>query len=272
MILSPRAKPADAVIEIPDAIDATLAPSKKLIPKPPLLLRFGKWIQPKTNRWIARSSRVPDQPVFDSRSFPWARMLEDNWEVIRDEAAAVLQDLEAVPPLATISPDHRRIAPAGRWRSFFLVGYRYREETNCRACPRTAELVSRVPGLNSAFFSILVPHTHLPTHTGVSKAFLTCHLGIQVPRESDKCRMRVLDRWLEWEEGKCLIFDDVFEHEVSNESDETRIVLLVQFKRPVGPIGWIVGNLFLEGVRRSRFVQDARHGVERWRNREARGA
>lgn len=249
---------------VPDAIDATLPPSSKLVPKKPLIMRFGKWIQPKTNRWIANSSRVPDKPVFDAREFAWTRMLEDNWEVIRAEAAAALEDLESVPPLASISPDHRRIAPAGRWRSFFLVGYRYRAEENCRKCPRTAELVSKVPGLNSAFFSVLVPHTHLPEHTGVSKAFLTCHLGLQVPRESDKCRIRVVDDWLEWQEGKCLVFDDVFNHEVRNDSDETRIVLLVQFKRPVRFVGWVIGNLFLEGVRRSRFVQDARRGVAEW--------
>lgn len=249
---------------IPDTIDATLPPSSKLVPKKPLIMRFGKWIQPKTNRWIAKSSRIPDKPAFDARAFGWTKMLEDNWEVIRDEAAEALRDLDKVPPLASISPDHRRIAPAGRWRSFFLVGYRYRAEENCRKCPRTAELVSKVPGLNSAFFSVLVPHTHLPSHTGVSKAFLTCHLGLQVPRESEKCRMRVVDDWLEWQEGKCLVFDDVFDHEVRNDSDETRIVLLVQFKRPVGFVGWLIGNLFLEGVRRSRFVQDARRGVAEW--------
>ena len=256
-----------ATSPIPDRLDATMAPSKALVPKPNWILRFGKWMQPRTNRWIARSSRVPDVPVHDPANFRWTRLLEDNWEAIREEAAAVLQDLEEVPPLATISPDHRRIAPAGRWRSYFLVGYRYRDEPNCRACPRTAELISRIPGLNSAFFSVLVPGTHLPAHTGVSKAFLTCHLGIQVPRKSGECRMRVVDDWLEWQEGKCLVFDDDFNHEVRNDSEETRIVLLVQFKRPVGPVGWIVGNLFLEGVRRSRFVQDARAGVERWRNR-----
>ncbi|WP_408591526.1 aspartyl/asparaginyl beta-hydroxylase domain-containing protein [Novosphingobium sp.] len=256
---------------IPDSLDAKLPPSSKLLPKKSLVLRFGKWIQPKTNRWIARSSRIPDIPVYDDppATFPWVKLLEDNWEVIRAEAAAVLQDLESVPPLATISPDHRRIAPAGRWRSFFLVGYRYRDEENCRRCPRTAALVAQVPGLNSAFFSVLVPDTQLPSHTGVSKSFLTCHLGLQVPRESDKCRMRVVDRWLEWREGKCLVFDDVYNHEVRNDSDETRIVLLVQFKRPVGPIGWLVGNLFLEGVRRSRFVQDARRGIARWRDDHA---
>jgi len=250
--------------QLPDAIDAAVAPSSKLVPKKPLIMRFGKWIQPKTNRWIARSSRIPDVPVFRAEDFAWTREIEDNWEIIREEARAALSDIDSVPPLASISPDHRRIAPAGRWRAFFLVGYRYREETNCARCPRTAELVSRVPGLNSAFFSVLVPGTHLPPHTGVSKTFLTCHLGLQVPKDSAKCRMRVVDQWLEWREGKCTVFDDTFDHEVRNDSDETRIVLLIQFKRPVGPIGWLVGNAFLEGVRRSRFVQEARRGLSEW--------
>ncbi|OHT20378.1 Aspartyl/Asparaginyl beta-hydroxylase [Sphingomonas haloaromaticamans] len=258
--------------DIPDDINARLAPSSALVPKKPLIMRFGKRMQPITNRWIARSSKIGDRPVFDRSEFAWVEMLEAHWEEIRAEAAAALQDLEEVPPLASVSPDHRRIAPAGRWRSFFLIGYGYREENNCRACPRTTELVSKVPGLNSAFFSILVPNTRIPTHTGVTKAFLTCHLGIQVPREKDKCRMRVVDQWLSWEEGKALVFDDVFEHEVQNDTDETRIVLLVQFRRPVGVIGKIVGGLFLEGVRRSRFVQEARRGITQWSEQRRAGA
>lgn len=260
-----NARPAGA--DIPADINATLPPSSALVPKKPLIMRFGKYMQPKTNRWIARSSRIGDKPVFDTRLFPWVADIEAHWEEIRAEAAIALEDLESIPPLASISPDHRRIAPAGRWRSFFLIGYGYREENNCRICPRTTELVSRIPGLNSAFFSVLVPGTHIPTHTGVTKAFLTCHLGIQVPRERDKCRMRVVDEWLSWEEGRALVFDDVFEHEVRNDSDETRIVLLIQFKRPVGLIGKIVGGLFLEGVRRSRFVQGARRGITEWSQR-----
>jgi beta-hydroxylase len=31
------------------------------------------------------------------------------------------------------------------------------------------------------------------------------------------------------------------------------------------PVGWILGNLFLWGVKRSRFVQQARRGVEQWK-------
>lgn len=253
---------------IPDAIDATLPPSSALVPRKPWLLRFGKRMQPITNRWIAGSSRIGDKPVFNAddiaRHFPWVADIEAHWQEIRDEAAVVLQDLDAVPPLASISPDHRRIAPAGRWRSYFLIGYRYRDPANCAACPRTAALISKIPGLNSAFFSILVPGTHIPPHTGVSKAFLTCHLGIQVPREAGQCRMRVVEEWVGWQEGRALVFDDTFNHEVRNDSEETRIVLLLQVRRPVGPIGALVGRLFIEGVRRSRFVQDARRGIAKW--------
>ncbi len=256
--------PDDEPIVIPDAIDSTLKPSSALVPKKPLIMRFGKWIQPKTNRWIANSSKIGDPSIIDTAIFPWVKMVEASWEIIRAEAMAALVDLEKVPPLASISPDHRRIAPAGRWRSLFLIGYRYRDPANCTKCPRTTEIVERIPGLNSAFFSILVPGTHIPPHTGVTKAFLTCHLGIQVPKDSANCRMRVIDEWVEWQEGKALIFDDVVNHEVRNDTDETRIVLLIQFKRPVGIVGKIVGGLFLEGVRRSRFVQDARKGIAAW--------
>jgi aspartyl/asparaginyl beta-hydroxylase (cupin superfamily) len=246
-------------------------PSSALIPKRPLIMRFGRWAQPKVNEAVAGSSRVGNPKVFDPALFPWIAKIEANWEVIREEAAVVLGDLDAVPPLAAISPDHRRIAPAGKWRSFFLIGYRYRDEVNCRACPRTAALISEIPGLNSAFFSILLPGTHIPPHTGVTKAIITAHLGIQVPRDPAQCWMRVDDEIVHWQEGRVLVFDDMYNHEVKNESDETRIVLLIQIRRPVGIVGKIVGGLFLEGVRRSRFVQDARRGVQAWKEYDLRG-
>lgn len=241
-------------------------PSSALIPKKPLILKIGKWLQPRINAAIGNSSRVGDQPFHDTADFPWIAKLEANWTEIRAEAAAVLGDLERVPPLAAISPDHRRIAPAGKWRSYFFHGYGYRVDANCAACPKTAALLDEVPGLNSALFSILVPGTHIPAHTGVTKAILTCHLGIQVPQKAEDCRMRVADRFTTWREGKAFVFDDIYQHEVWNDTDETRIILLVQFRRPVGLVGKLLGEGFLKGVRHSRFVQDARRGLAQWTN------
>ena len=239
-------------------------PSKALLPKNSLLLKFGKWAQPRINNVVARSSKVGNPTFFDTAQWPWVAELEAHWETIRDEAYAVLGDLSVIPPLAEISPDHRRIAPAGKWRSFFLYGYGYSIPQNCAACPKTAELVGKIPGLNTAMFSVLVPHTRIPAHTGVTKAILVSHLGIQVPRDSANCRMRVQDEWTEWQEGKAFVFDDCYNHEVINDTDEVRIVLLIQFRRPMRFLGRMLGGGFLWGVRHSRFVQDARRALKDW--------
>lgn len=228
------------------------------------LFRIGKKLRHRFSAVIARSSRVGDTPVYDSRLFPWIAELERQWPAIREELRAVLDLQDAIPPLADISPDHRRIAPPGKWKSFFLHGYGYRVEENLRRCPATAAAVADIPGLNSAFFSILAPGAHIPRHRGVTKAILTAHLGLVVPRKRERCRMQVADRMLHWREGETSVFDDTFHHEVWNDTDELRAVLLIQFRRPVGLVGRIVGGLFLYGIKRSRFVQDARAELGQW--------
>mgnify|MGYP003309273515 CR=1 FL=1 len=46
------------------------------------------------------------------------------------------------------------------------------------------------------------------------------------------CRIRVGAEWRTWAEGRCLLFDDSFEHEVRNDTDRARVVLLLRFFHP----------------------------------------
>ena len=243
---------------------ADAPPSKDLVPAKPLVMRIGKRLQPWVNGVVARASAIGDAVFPDRAAFPWIETIEANWRAIAAEAAEVCRDPELIPPLAEISPDHRRIAPAGKWRSFFLSGYGYTVDENVRRCPRTAALVKRVPGLNSALFSVLAPGTHIPLHTGVTKAFLTCHLGLVVPDRAEDCRMWVAGEPVTWTPGRAFVFDDCYPHEVRNDTDQTRVVLLIQFRRPMRLTGRIIGGLFLWGVKKSRFVQEARAGVMNW--------
>jgi aspartyl/asparaginyl beta-hydroxylase (cupin superfamily) len=54
--------------------------------------------------------------------------------------------------------------------------------------------------------------------------------------------MRVGSTWREWEEGRCLVFDDSFEHEVRHTGGVTagqRVVLLLRFWHPdLPPESW----------------------------------
>lgn len=231
---------------------------------PSRLFRIGKKLRHRVSAVVARSSRVGDAPTYDPALFDWIPALEARWTEIRAELLAVLAREEAIPPLADISPDHRRIAPPQRWKSFFLHGYGYPVQANLRRCPVTASLVAGIPGLNSAFFSILSPGAHIPRHRGVTKAILTAHLGLVVPRDGAGCQMQLADETLHWREGRTIVFDDTFHHEVWNDTDELRAVLLIQFRRPVGLLGRAVGGLFLAGIRRSQFVQDARAELSHW--------
>lgn len=229
----------------------------------PLVIRLGKHLRGVFDRLIASGSLVSNAPVLDVRDFAWTQALRDNWRAVRDEAEAVALRGEAAPSLATISPDHRAIAEIGKWRSFFLWGYGYRIDDNADRCPVTSALVERIPGLNSAFFSILAPGAHIPAHRGVTKGLITCHLGLVVPRDGD-VRMRVAGRVVRWAEGETLLFDDTYQHEVWNDTAATRVVLLVQFERPLRqPAKW-VADTFLRVIKRSAFVQDALTNIDKW--------
>jgi beta-hydroxylase len=257
----------DAGLRVPDVTVISVVPAPRAALEAdrnrPLIIKLGKHLRGFFDRLISSSSLVSNDPVLDVRDFAWTSVLRDNWEAIRDEAVSVALQGEASPSLATISPDHRSIAEIDMWRSFFLWGYGFPIDENLARCPKTAEVVARIPGLNSAFFSILAPGTHIPDHRGVTKGLITCHLGLIVPRDGD-VRMRVDDRIVRWAEGETLVFDDTYQHEVWNETSGTLVVLLIQFERPLRNPGKWVADFFLGFVRRSAFVQEARDNIHSW--------
>jgi beta-hydroxylase len=228
------------------------------------LLRVGKDLRPFVDRAIASSSEVGDHPVFDPTIFPFTRAFEERWEKIRAEAEAVLARGRRLPRVDEISPDHARIADGDGWRSYFLVGYGYRRERACRRCPETAALLETVPNLHSAFFSIMEPEQRLVPHRGPTKAIITWHLPLSVPARREDCRIRIAGDWYSWEEGRSLVFDDTYRHEVRNDTDEDRILLLIHLRRPVRFPGSLVSRAFLGAIRYSPFVQDARRNQDAW--------
>jgi beta-hydroxylase len=228
------------------------------------LFQIGKELRPAIDQIIMRSSRIPDSAIEDKSAFDWIPKLEARWEDIRDEAVRIRA--EEIPSLGEISFDHGRIAADRRWRAFFYKGYGYRMESNARRAPITAEMLEQVPGLVTANFSVLEAGGHIPRHWGMTKGMLTYHLAQNSPADRAKCRMTLEEgeatHVLHWDEGHSFVFDDMFNHEVWNETDEDRFILLIQIKRHCGWRGSAIQNLFLWAVGKSRFVQDIRKAIE----------
>ncbi len=232
--------------------------------KRPLSIRLGKKLRPKIDRIAAASSLIPDAPVLDQSALDWTAPFAGHWQTIRDEMEAIRVRDAAIPALAEISPDHSGIAKGGDWKSFFLYGYGEKVAVNCARAPATTALLEAIPDLNTAFFSILAPGAHIPQHRGVTKGLVTWHLGLRVPQAAEDCRMRVDTEVVHWTEGESFLFDDTYEHEVWNDTPETRVILLVQVRRPMAWPGSLAPDLFLWGIRRSPFVKDAIRNIENW--------
>ena len=230
------------------------------------IIQTGLRLLPGFDRLLMRFAATKEYEVFPNTLFPWTSYLEANAPTIRAEAEHLLRDRMSVPSIREVSPDHDKIALDDKWRSFFLWGYGLRIEENCAQCPQTARILENIPGLLTAFYSIMLAGAHVPRHTGPTKAIITAHLGLIIPLKRDRCHMQVGENNVVWEQGRIVIFDDMFPHEVWNDTDEDRIILLLHIKRPLRFPGSVLRDLFFAGLRASPFVKDGLRNLERLRN------
>jgi aspartyl/asparaginyl beta-hydroxylase (cupin superfamily) len=170
---------------------------------------------------------VPARRFYDPAEFEWAKALEDAFPVVKEELAQVLAaDAQGFKAYMSEAQQHLT-----GWNTFNLFFYGKKFEANCARVPRTTALLESLPRFerDHIMFSALNPHARIPPHTGPMNGIIRAHLPLLVPRG---CYIRVGPDERTWEEGKLLVFDDSFEHEVWNHSDQVRIVLFMNFWHP----------------------------------------
>ena len=229
--------------------------------------RLGDRLLRVIDRLIARYSLIPNQPFFDPDEFPWVGEIEADWKAIRAELDDVLTYQEALPNFQDISTDQLSLTTDDRWKTYFFYGYGFKSEPNCARCPDTARIVERIPGMQTAMFSILAPGKHLPPHTGPYKGVLRYHLGLAIPASDERVGIKVGGQVAHWEEGRSLVFDDTFEHEAWNDTAQTRVVLFVDVVRPLRQPVKAINAFIIKAIGFSPFIQDARRRHEDWERR-----
>ena len=226
-----------------------------------LLEKLFLWFVRGFEKIIGRYSIFGDTAFFDAQRFKHLTRLEKNWLTVYEELAALLQSGD-VPNIQDISKRQSKLTDDSRWKAYFFYVYGLKINENCERCPKTTELIEQVPGLKTAFFSILSPHKHLDEHRGPYKGIIRCHLALKIPEPRTKCSIRVDTELRHWEEGKNLVFDDSRLHEAWNNTEEDRVVLILDFIRPLSfPFSLI--NQFVFSL--STLLPDVREVVKKSR-------
>lgn len=232
-----------------------------------LIIKSGKHFLRWMGRFQAHHSLVSTTPVIANSEFSWVPQLEGAWHEIRSELDTLLEHPEDIPAFHQLSPDQKRISKGDNWKTFAFYVYGQRVDENCALCPRTTATLASLPGMRTAMFSILAPHYHIPPHKGPTRAVIRAHLGLKVPKDAHNVWIRVDDQVLHWKEGEVVLFDDSYEHEVRNDTDETRAVLFIDIDRPMDRIGTLFNCLIVRLIQASSYVKQPLKNLAAW-NRE----
>ncbi|KAM6411736.1 aspartyl/asparaginyl beta-hydroxylase isoform 11-T11 [Pluvialis apricaria] len=173
------------------------------------------------------------QPWWTARETGYTELvksLEKNWKLIRDEGLAVMDKKRSL-----FLPEDENLREKGDWSQFTLWQQGRKNENACKSVPKTCALLERFPEATGCRrgqikYSIMHPGTHVWPHTGPTNCRLRMHLGLVIPKEG--CRIRCAQENRTWEEGKVLIFDDSFEHEVWQDAENYRLIFIVDVWHP----------------------------------------
>jgi aspartyl/asparaginyl beta-hydroxylase (cupin superfamily) len=167
---------------------------------------------------------------YDPDDFPWAKVLEDNVDLIRDEMIALLADDETrVKPYFI---NRGMSFPPRHWKTMGLFFWNMRMHDNCKRCPNTTRVLESIPHLTAGSLSVLEPHSNINPHQGDTDAIVRCHLALTVPAGLPQCGFQVGKESRPWREGRTLIFCDAQTHMAWNQTDQRRVIMILDVVRP----------------------------------------
>lgn len=119
------------------------------------------------------------------------------------------------------------------WKAYLLWKEGNFTQVGLSHFPRTVDILSNFEPFLYPFghieFYVMKAGVALPPHTDNINTSLTCHLAIAIP---ENCDISVGGETQGWIKGQTLFFDDSFEHEAWNKSQEDRVVLSLDLYHP----------------------------------------
>ena len=200
----------------------------------------------------AADDNLNDKPWWDAHEFPEFRQLEAKHERIREELHRYLAEEGEFQ----LGEDHTLIGTRESesqiqkddWSEVLLWnsdGITSEFSPICKRFPITCSAIYQIPMvtgtavhqggnpvLGQVTFFKLKAGSHLVPHVGTCNLRLTAHLGLIIP---EGVSLRVANETRVWKQGKVIVFDDSFEHEVWHNGIEDRYVLYMSlWKREFG--------------------------------------
>ena len=153
---------------------------------------------------------------------------DQNAEAIQQEVIAYWSSTELSPYF-----HQRMVSKKDGYKTLSLRWWSIEFYKNQCAFPILSEWLRNRPDVLTLSINVLEPRTRISPHMGDTNGVVRGHFGIQIPEGLPKCGIRVKRETKAWKDKAWLWFTDAYEHETWNESETSRIVLLMDVIKPV---------------------------------------
>ncbi|MBI5333150.1 MAG: aspartyl/asparaginyl beta-hydroxylase domain-containing protein [Burkholderiales bacterium] len=207
------------------------------------------------NSLMVLFSRVGTQPYIDPKLFPELKVLQDDWQAIRDEALRLNDEGHIKAAGAYNDIGFNSFFRTG-WKRFYLKWYGQELASAQQLCPRTVELLNSIPGIKAAMFASLPPGARLVQHRDPYAGSLRYHLGLVTPNDPG-CYIEVDGQRYHWRDGEVVMFDETYIHHAENTTQQQRVILFCDVERPLFgvPLRWL-NRFFARVVMRAAATQN----------------
>lgn len=180
----------------------------------------------------------PVWTIHETKMSKFLKKISRKWKQIREKALYTIER-------NLFHIENENIHDAGKWSQFVIFTKGQLVQRNCFyvkiLCRPIGDLLqSSRKRLKEVYFSLMESGTHLRPHSGPSNFRIRAHLGIDVDSGdlnsagTSFSRLRVVNEYLYWKNGKYIFFDDSFDHEVwhFDSRNRSRLVLIIDMWHP----------------------------------------
>ncbi len=166
-------------------------------------------------------------------ALPGLATLRQHWPQLRAEAEKVFAEVLPAPVDPKYDLAFHSFMKKG-WNRFYLCWYGKPLPSALRHAPESVRLLRDLPEIRGAMFALLPPGKTLGRHRDPYAGALRYHLGLATPND-DRCWIKVDGEPYSWRDGQDVLFDETYIHEAANQTEQRRIILLADVRRPLRP-------------------------------------
>ena len=176
-------------------------------------------------------SAVPNTPVVEKGLIPELEVAKSNWKVFRKEAIQLMESGHVIESMSKQDIAFNSFFKTG-WKRFYLKWYDDPMPSAIDLCPKSVEIINKIPQINAAMFALLPPGGRLGKHRDPFAGSLRYHLGLSTPN-SEECYIWIDDVFHSWKDGEDILFDETYVHWALNDTEQPRMILFCDVNRPL---------------------------------------